>query len=350
MEANKHEGLDGKPRRLGKGLSGLLNMNHPVQVAPPPVQSQATEVSTDTALMASNSRRGSEPTASPLPNAKAENYLSDVVSVPLSAIRVSPYQPRRSFDEKALQELARSIKSSGVMQPILVRPVVPSVGETRFELIAGERRWRAAQLAGLESLPAIVRELSNNTAAEWALVENVQREDLNPMDRAFALRSLLQNFAMTHDELAERLGLDRSTISNLLRLATLEPEIAELIVAGKLSGGHGRALLAIHNAGKRVEIARLAAQFGWSVRKIEKIAGDIAQGIGGPSVPTSSAIDVSPRQAVLRDLERQIGAHLGTKVQILTDPAGKRGKVVIEFYGLDHFDGVVTKLGFSAMS
>jgi ParB family transcriptional regulator, chromosome partitioning protein len=318
-----------KPRRLGRGLSGLLNLQQPVQVAPPSMQPESPESQPETV------------------NVPKTSSLSDVVSVPLAAIRVSPYQPRRSFDESALSQLAASIKQSGVMQPILVRPVSPALGLVRFELIAGERRWRAAELAGLESLPAIVRELSNETAAEWALIENVQREDLNPMDRAFALRSLVEKFNLTQEQLGERLGLERSTIANLLRLATLQPEIAELISAGKLSGGHGKALLSIQNLSKRVEIAKLAAQFGWSVRKIEQIATEISSGPTSNN-PLSSAGEPNPRQAVLRDLERQIGAHLGTKVHINTDAAGKRGRLVIEFYGLDHFDGVLNKLGFSA--
>jgi ParB family chromosome partitioning protein len=343
MDANKRDAA-APVRRLGKGLSGLMNLQAPVQVAAPINTPQASRSEEPVV-------REPEPTRIEVPSpAKPDNYLSDVVNVPVGAIRVSPYQPRRTFDEKALDELARSIKASGVMQPVLVRPVVPAVGDVQFELIAGERRWRAAQRAGLAALPAIVRELSNSTAAEWALVENVQREDLNPMDRAFALRSLLTNFGLTHDELGERLGLDRSTITNLLRLAALEPEIADLIVAGKLSGGHGKALLGIQNSAKRIEIARVAAQFGWSVRKVEAIASEIAQGGGAANKSGGPApTDVSPRHAVLRDLERQIGAHLGTKVQIQTDPAGKRGRLVIEFYGLDHFDGVVTKLGFSAI-
>jgi ParB family transcriptional regulator, chromosome partitioning protein len=334
MEANKRETTP-VARRLGKGLSGLLNIQAPVVVAAQ--QGAALEPPSDVAQTKTSD--------------DSNTKLSDVIAIPTGCIRTSPYQPRRTFSEQTLEELVRSIKSSGVMQPILVRPVVPAAGEIQYELIAGERRWRAAQRAGLAAIPAIVRELSNNTAAEWALVENVQREDLNPMDRAFALRSLLTNFGLTHDELAERLGLERSTISNLLRLASLETEIADLIVAGKLSGGHGKALLGIQNAGKRVDIARLAAQFGWSVRKVEKVAADIAQGVGGGAsgATIAASSEASPRQAVLRDLERQIGAHLGTKVQIQTDPAGKRGRLVIEFYGLDHFDGVVTKLGFSAM-
>lgn len=348
MDANKRD--TAPVRRLGKGLSGLMNLQAPVQVAPPMVPLAVPEPSLPASPSALPPQTPDSSSAAPLASTKPDGYLSDVISIPVAAIRVSPYQPRRTFDDKALEELARSIKASGVMQPILVRPVQPAAGEIQFELIAGERRWRAAQRAGLSGLPAIVRELSNSTAAEWALVENVQREDLNPMDRAFALRSLLTNFGLTHDELGERLGLDRSTITNLLRLAALEQEIADLIVAGKLSGGHGKALLGIQNSGKRVEIARLAAQFGWSVRKVEAVASEIAQGAGpagksGGVAPT----EVSPRHAVLRDLERQIGAHLGTKVQIQTDPAGKRGRLIIEFYGLDHFDGVVTKLGFSAI-
>jgi ParB family transcriptional regulator, chromosome partitioning protein len=324
---------DQNKRRLGKGLSGLMSVAVPVQVAAaePLPQSPDTIQSEQT-----------EPTRVIL--------LSDVIAVPVGALRVSPFQPRRTFDALALQQLAASIKQSGVMQPVLVRPVTPAVGGVTHELIAGERRWRAAQMAGLETLPAIVRDLNNETAAEWALIENVQREDLNPMDRAFALRGLLEKFGLTQEELGEKLGLDRSTITNLLRLATLQPEIADLIASGKLTGGHGKALLSIQHPTKRIEIANLAAQFGWSVRRVEKIAAEIASGGGaqGSGAPVDSQLASHPRQAVLRDLERQIGAHLGTKVQIQTDAAGKKGRLVIEFYGLDHFDGVLSKLGFSA--
>jgi ParB family chromosome partitioning protein len=253
-------------------------------------------------------------------------------------ISPSPFQPRQVVDGGALARLADSIRQSGVMQPVLVR----ARGD-RYELIAGERRWRAAQLAGLKEIPAIVREIDDQTAAEWALVENVQREDLNAVERAAALRALLHRFGLTQEQLAERLGMDRSTIANLIRLMELEKEVLELISAGKLSAGHGKALLAIPAGGRRVETARTAALYGWSVRKLEQVA---REPIGSGGVPgASNGRAEGPRDAVLRDLERQLGQQLGTKVVIYTDRGGARGRLVVEFYGLDHFEGLMSKLG-----
>jgi ParB family chromosome partitioning protein len=266
--------------------------------------------------------------------------LSGVKMIRLDAIRPSRLQPRRSFDQVQLQQLADSIKHSGLMQPIIVRRVAGD-GEAKYELVAGERRWRAAALAGLSAIPALDRPLSDEEAAEWGLVENIQREDLNPMDRAFAIRGLLQRTGCTQEELGGRIGLDRATVANLLRLCELEDDIATLLADGRLSGGHGRALLAFPAGEQRVRAANMAAQFGWSVRKIEQLARERAM---SPEA-IAAAIAKSPRDAVLRDLERQLGQHLGTKVTILADKQGKRGRLSIEFYGIDHFDGLLAKMG-----
>ncbi|CAG0961918.1 putative chromosome-partitioning protein ParB [Phycisphaerales bacterium] len=332
MEATKSGGAVSpnettKPRRLGRGLSSLLNIPAPVDVPAAP-----------------HSR---------LPSAAAElksahqqvvgDALSDLTQVRVDSIVASPFQPRQSMDEGSLQRLADSIRRSGVLQPILVRPA--SGGG--YELVAGERRWRAARLAGLERLPALVRELSDEQAAEHALVENVQRDDLNPMDRAWALKSLGERFALSHSQLAERVGLERSSVANLIRLTELEPEIAGLISSGRLSAGHGKALLGAPSGSGRITLAKKATDDEMSVRALERLIQ--AGGSLGATAGTKGRLPVDPkdeaRLAVLADLQRQIGQQLGTKVSIGTDRRGKRGRIVLEFYGLDHFDSLMSRLG-----
>lgn len=304
------------PRKLGRGLSSLLTMNTPVEV-----QASRHAVSTPT--------------------------LSDVVQVPLNQVFPSPFQPRRSMDDAALTKLSESVKRSGVLQPILLRPM-PAGG---FELVAGERRWRAAKLAGLQHVPALVRDLTDEQAGEQALIENVQREDLNAMDRAWALRRLGEQFSLSQSQLAERVGLERPTVANLIRLTELEPEIAALITNGGLSAGHGKALLSTPAGATRVELAKRAASEELSVRAVEQIIHE-----GGPRVNGEPTLQKQPhhardeaRLAVLADLQRQIGQQLGTKVTITTDSRGKRGRITLEFYGLDHFDALLQRLGVKTL-
>jgi ParB family chromosome partitioning protein len=300
-------------RRLGRGLSSLMALGTPVAVTP-------TQV--------------------PAPQAvsRSDNKLSDFQSIPVAEISPSRYQPRKTMEPEAIARLAESIKRSGVMQPVIVRPVAGG----KYELVAGERRWRAAQAAGLMAVPALVRPMSDEQAAEWGLVENVQREDLNPMERAWALKSLGEKFNLQQSELAERVGLERSTVANLIRLCELEPEIAEMIVKGQLSAGHGKALLAAAPGPGRVNLAKEAVTFNYSVRKLESLAA--ARGENKPKGRPGPMDELGARLASQRDLERQIGQQLGTKVQISTDRSGKRGRLIIEFYGLDHFDGLLSRL------
>jgi ParB family chromosome partitioning protein len=265
------------------------------------------------------------------------------------------------FDEKALDRLAESIKRSGMMQPVVLRSARPagggSGGGVKYELVAGERRWRAAKLAGLARVPALVRELSDEEAAEWGLVENVQREDLNPMERAWAFRALIEQFSLTHAQIAERVGVDRSTVANTVRLTELEPLIQEMVTEGTLKEGHGRALLALAGGAKRVEMAKKAAAEGWSVRQVERAVAAAAleamhQGISSAKRMAEAAAELtaglSPAKLARLDLERQLSEHLGTKVTITTDRGGEKGKLTLEFYGLDHFDGLLAKFGFRA--
>ena len=322
-----------KVRKLGRGLSSLIDTEVPVSVAP---TVQNTEQNTN----------NSDPAG-----------LREFMAVPVASIGPSRYQPRRSFDELSLSRLAASIVQSGLMQPVVVREVKDNThSSVRYELVAGERRWRAAQLAGLTTIPALVRDLGDKDAAEWGLIENIQRDDLNPVDRAVALKRLSDEFSLTQQQLAERVGLDRSTVANFIRLTELEPEIATLLASGALTTGHGKALLSLPPGPKRVSTAQKAAAEHWTTRKLEStVAFEAVRKSGGrstaPSDANSSAglSQASPREAVLHDLERQISSHLGTKVAIKTDQKGTKGSLTIEFYGIDHFDGILSRLGIKPL-
>jgi ParB family chromosome partitioning protein len=278
--------------------------------------------------------------------------------IPVELVDPSPFQPRQVFDEGALRQLADSISRSGMMQPIVVRPAGDhggsggggaragsGQGAERFELVAGERRLRAAKLAGLTDVPAIVREVDDESAAELALVENLQREDLNAIERARALRALCERFELTHAQVAERVGLERSSVTNLVRLLELEDEIVELLAQGMLGQGHGKALLSAPAGAGRIALAARAVREEWSVRRLEREArgsGGGSEAAHGPA-PAKGGPD---RPASLSELERQLSEHLGTKVRIAANSKGDRGRLTIEFYSLDHFDGLMGKIGF----
>jgi ParB family chromosome partitioning protein len=329
----------GKPRRLGRGLSGLLSA--PVQVTPPPVVT----------------RQGDDSSGGDVQTRDPEALGVRWVSV--GAVAANPWQPRREFDEAALQGLAASIKQSGVLQPIVVRPVRDQdVSDTTksivgYELIAGERRWRAAQMAGLETVPAVVREVSDREAAEWALVENLQREDLNPIDQAAAFKRLAEEFGLTQAQIAERVGVERSTVANVMRLAELDDETRGLVVQKKLSAGHAKVLLGIPavQAGIRASMAKRAVREEWSVRRTERevatflIATDPnRRPMVGGAESTGTVVAGGPRVAEA-ELERRLSEHLGTRVNVLTDATGKNGRIVIQFFGLDQLDGLLRKVG-----
>lgn len=330
-------GDSSKKRRLGRGLSSLISS--PVAVEVP----QAVENTLNRAL--------SEPIASEQAPQPPIDDSERVHMIPVDRIAPNPAQPRRRFNEEALAELAASIRSAGVMQPIIVRRVTVAgrAGE-RFELVAGERRWRAAQLASLAEVPALVRDLTDAESAQWALIENLQREDLGPMEKAGALRSLVQSFGLTHAEVAQRVGLERATISNLLRLLELEEEIADALEQGDLTMGHGRALLAVPAGPVRLDLAHQAIANQWSVRRLEREAAEAVEiptnrpgGAGG-----DGAESLLEREAGVRDLERRLSEHLGTRVKLLLRRGGTRGRIVVEFYDLDQFDGLMARIGFDA--
>jgi ParB family chromosome partitioning protein len=223
-------------------------------------------------------------------------------------------QPRTDFDQAALESLAASIKSAGLMQPVMVRPIASG-----YELVAGERRWRAAKLIGLATIPAVVREVEDQVAAELALVENIQREDLNPMERAYALRRLADEFSLTHQEIADKVGLDRASVTNLLRLSELDRATADLVRSGKLTQGHAKALLGVADLGVRAQLAASTLAGEWSVRELERRVQQAAKGGRGTAQLTSGAspAELTARDANVADLERQLGdAHCGERCEV----------------------------------
>jgi ParB family chromosome partitioning protein len=254
-----------------------------------------------------------------------------LATLPVSHIVPGRYQPRTRMDEQALAELAASIRSQGLMQPLLVRPT----GGERYELIAGERRWRAAQMAGLAQVPALVREVRDDAAAAMALIENIQREDLNPMEEAAGLQRLLDEFNMTHEQAAEAVGRSRSATSNLLRLLKLAKPVQEMLMHARLEMGHARALLAL-DAARQIETAHAVAAKGLSVRDTEALVQRLLRG----------AARARRRRKTDRDLERleeELAERLGTTVQIR---AGKKGggKLLVHYSSLDHLDELLKKL------
>jgi ParB family chromosome partitioning protein len=251
--------------------------------------------------------------------------------IDIDLIEPSPYQPRTRFREEALDELARSIQSSGIIQPLIVRPL-----GKRFQLIAGERRWRAAQRAGLQQVSAIVRNVTDALALEMTLVENIQREDLNAIEAARAFERLMDEFQLTQETVAERTGKDRTTVANSIRLLKLEPTIQDWIEEGKLSAGHGRALLAVPDPQLRMRYAQRAARGGLTVRQIERLASRRSRGaVAAREVHADANI-----RAALEDLQRQ----LGTKVLLRQKTKLRPGQLVLEYYDDAQLMGIYDRL------
>jgi ParB family chromosome partitioning protein len=291
--------------------------------------------------------------ASSAPNtgspADASADVQGLFHVELATIRRNPAQPRQQFDEAALQGLADSIRSEGVMQPIVLRPL-PEPGPEdaiRYEIVAGERRWRAARLAGLDTIPALVRDLQPQQVAEWALIENLQREDLNPLERADALRRLVDDFNLSHDELASRLGLQRSSVSNLLRLLSLAEPVQQLVRDGHLSMGQARAIAALPDPEAQHALALKAVKEALSVRQVEQLVRKAANSSAPPEPGDGPSRKPTSGNAHLADLEQQLADRLGTRVRLKPGRKKGSGSLTIEFYSLDQFDTLLEKLGVS---
>ncbi|MGH9245836.1 MAG: ParB/RepB/Spo0J family partition protein [Acidimicrobiales bacterium] len=264
--------------------------------------------------------------------------LSTLVELPVSQVVPNRNQPRASFDEESLTTLTASIRELGVLQPVLVRPAE----NDRFELIAGERRWRAARRAGLQTIPAIVREVDETTSLEQALVENLQRDDLNPLEEAAAYQQLIEEFRLTHEQVASRVGKSRAAISNTLRLFQLPPGIQRLVAEGRLSAGHARALLGTPDRSFQETLARRTVADGLSVRAVEDAVRDRNEEVGPAAPPADeSAPPADPASRKLPppgllELEELFSNHLDTRVKVRL--RGQRGRVLIEFADLEDLE------------
>src|SRR6185503_5870620 len=253
-----------------------------------------------------------------------------MATLPVGAIRPGKYQPRTRMDEQALNELAASIRAQGLMQPLLVRPL----GREQYELIAGERRWRAAQIAGLAEVPVLVREVPDSAALAMALIENIQREDLNPIEEAGGLQRLVEEFRMTHEQAAEAVGRSRSATTNLLRLLKLAKPVQAMLMQGALEMGHARALLSLDGA-RQIEAANRIVARRLSVRESEALAARLLRAPAGRRKPRSDKD--------LARLEEEVSGRLGTTVQIRPGRKGS-GMIVVRYSGLDHLEQLLKKL------
>ena len=252
------------------------------------------------------------------------------LSLPVDAIRRGKHQPRRIVEESALEELAHSVRTRGIVQPIVVRPAGPG----SFEIVAGERRWRAAQMAGLADVPAVVRECTDREAAAVALIENIQREDLNPIEEAQGYRTLADEFGLTHQELADAVGRSRSAVSNALRLLDLEDDVRALVEQGELDMGHARALLSLSGA-VQSETAAEVVRRGLSARETEKLVRSKVRGEQAP--------ERAPRDPDVVRLENELADRLGAKVRIDHRTRG-RGSLTIHYASLDALDGILERI------
>ncbi|MEZ5544070.1 MAG: ParB/RepB/Spo0J family partition protein [Lysobacteraceae bacterium] len=255
-------------------------------------------------------------------------------TLPIEKLQPGKYQPRSHMDSERLAELADSIKAQGLIQPIVVR----AVGAERYEIIAGERRWRAAQLAALRDVPVVIREIEDSTALAMALIENIQREDLNPLEEALALQRLIDEFELTHQQAAEAVGRSRAAVSNLLRLLELPEAIRGLVERRELEMGHARALLTLP-APQALALAQQAAAEQWSVREIERRVQAIQKGVPAPSKKTTS----TKPDADVASLERELSEILSAKVQVESGRGGK-GKLVVHYHSLDELEGILERV------
>jgi len=304
-----------KTKHLGRGLQSLLS----------PIMSEPIEAKE---LLS---------TPAEVPNFPSDKELRDSLQeLSIDDISPNPYQQRTVWNEQELADLAESIRANGVIQPIIVRP-----SGSRYQLIAGERRFRAAQLASMTTIPALVRRASDKQLLEWSLVENIHRVDLNPIERAKAYQDYLSTFSLTQAQGAERLGEDRSVIANYLRLLDLPQEIKQMLSEGQLTTGHARAILSLPTDELRRKLANRALVGRLSVREVERL---VRRYLTGTSQTRTTVRSKPPH---ILDLERKLSSQLATKVNIETRKNGQRGRIIIEFYSLDEFDNITERIGLA---
>jgi ParB family chromosome partitioning protein len=266
----------------------------------------------------------------------------ELANLPVDLLQRGRYQPRLDMRPESLNELADSIRAQGVVQPIVVRPLAPTAagGAQRYEIIAGERRWRAAQIAGLGAVPAVIRDVPDEAAIAMALIENIQREDLNPLEEARALERLIAEFGLTHQQVASAVGRSRAAVTNLLRLLELAPEVCTLLEERAIDMGHARALLGLENRRKQIEVAALVAKKGLSVRDTEALVRRLSEPQGPKGSDGGGGNSKDPN---VRRLEEELGGKLGARVQI-QHGAGGRGKVIVNYNNLEELDGILAHI------
>jgi ParB family chromosome partitioning protein len=318
---------DKKPA-LGRGLADLLGASRAraatpaasVSISPPPA---APAASAAPAAPAATGPRGDE-----------------LAHLPIDSLTRGKYQPRSDLRQEALEELAISIRNQGVIQPIVVRPLANTTpGGPRYEIIAGERRWRAAQIAGLGTIPAVIRRVPDEAAIAMALIENIQREDLNPLEEARALERLIAEFGVTHEQAADAVGRSRAAVSNLLRLLQLAPEVAELVEKRQLEMGHARALLGLANRRDQIAAAQRVVRESLSVRATEALVRQLISPAAGKG-KSGNAAATQQEDPNVRALQQDLTEKLGAKV-LIQQGSGGRGRVVIAYNTLDELDGIL---------
>lgn len=267
---------------------------------------------------------------------EADSSQQDVLKqIPVELLQRGQYQPRVDMRQDSLEDLANSIRAQGVVQPIVARPIAKSGDTQRYEIVAGERRWRAAQIAGLAEIPAVIRDVPDEAAIAMALIENIQRENLNPLEEARALDRLIREFELTHAEAAEAVGRSRASVSNLLRLQDLAEKVKPLLEERQIEMGHARALLAIADATQQFDVARQIVRKGLSVRETERLVKRMQGGAGGRQGGKPAGVD-----ADIRRLEIEVSEKLGAKVRVDHSRKGT-GKLVISYNSLDELDGIL---------
>jgi ParB family chromosome partitioning protein len=303
-----------KRKGLGRGLDALLGGQNRVS---PPVDGEISAVSATMPVVNPGPRDG------------------QMVDVPVEYLQRGKYQPRRDMHDEALQELAESIKAQGVMQPIVIRPI----DVDRYEIIAGERRWRACQLAGLEKIPAIIRDVPDETAIAMALIENIQREDLNVVEEAVALKRLQDEFTLTHQEVADAVGKSRTAVSNILRLLNLCAEVRTMLERGDLEMGHARCLLSLAEDQQRL-LARQIVAKGLSVRQAEALVRSAQEEQKAQKSPARASADIEK-------LQEGLSEHIGVPVQVQHGAKGA-GKLILKYSSLDELDGILNHLKYQS--
>jgi ParB family chromosome partitioning protein len=314
-----------KKATLGRGLADLLGraQTSPVAAAPVPLNAGVPVAGSS----------GHKPPAG-----------DELVSLPVDLLQRGRYQPRTDLRQEALEELAISIRSQGVIQPIVVRPLAAPVdgGPQRYEIIAGERRWRAAQIAGLAAVPAIIRRVPDESAIAMALIENIQRENLNPLEEARALDRLIAEFGVTHQQAADAVGRSRAAVSNLLRLLELAPEVANLVEKRQIEMGHARALLALTSRRQQVEAGNRVAREGLSVRETEALVRQLLQAAAATATAVTNAAG-SKLDPNIVSLQQDLADKLGAAVLIQQSRGGK-GKLIVSYNSLDELDGILAHI------